>query len=151
MNMINTRHGSCHCGAVRFSCEIDLAPEGDRSPQKRAGVWFSSTLRCNCSFCFKTRMWKNHVPLESFKLLAGSDNLSHYRFAAGGIDHTFCKTCGVYPFVSASEPEMGGEFVCVNVACLDDVSHVEFAAAPIRYEDGANDQWGNAPKVTGYL
>jgi hypothetical protein len=117
----------------------------------RAGKWFITTRRCNCSFCFKTRMWKNHVPAEAFALLQGQDNLSHYRFASGGIDHSFCKTCGVYPFVSASEPEMGGDFVCVNIACLDDVSATEYAAAPIQYEDGANDDWGKAPAITNYL
>lgn len=149
--MIQTRHGSCHCGAVRFACDIDLAPAGQRSPQLRPGEWYASTLRCNCSFCRKTRMWKNHVPAEAFRLLQGEEKLSHYRFGEGSIDHTFCSVCGVYPFVSASEPVMGGDFYCVNVACLDDVSEEEYAAAPIRYEDGANDNWGHAPKVTRYL
>ena len=47
---------------------------------------------------------KSHVPSEAFRLLQGADNLSHYRFGEGSIDHTFCRTCGVYAFVSASEP-----------------------------------------------
>ncbi len=149
--MIQTRHGSCHCGAVRFRCEIDLAPPGQRSVQPRPGEWYASTLRCNCSFCRKTRMWKCHVPAEAFELVDGADALSHYRFAAGSIDHTFCRHCGVYPFVSASEPVMGGDFVCVNVACLDDVDESELAAAPIRYEDGANDDWGRTPDVFAHL
>jgi len=149
--VIQTRHGSCHCGAVRFSCDIDLAPAGQRSPQIRPGPWFASTLRCNCSFCSKTRMWKNHVPSEAFRLLQGAENLTHYRFGEGTIDHTFCRTCGVYAFVSASEPVMGGDFFCVNVACLDGVEPRELAAAPIRYEDGAHDDWANPPPVTGYL
>ena len=75
--MLMTRHGSCHCGAVKFACEIDLAPAGERSPQLREGPWFASTLRCNCSFCRKTRMWKSHVPAEAYRLLQGADNLSH--------------------------------------------------------------------------
>ena len=33
----------------------------------------------------------------------------------------------VYAFVSASEPDMGGAFFCVNVACLDDVTPDELA------------------------
>lgn len=149
--MIQTRHGSCHCGAVRFECDVDLAPEGERSPQPRPGAWFASTLRCNCSFCAKTRMWKNHVPADAFRLLAGADSLTHYRFDAGAIDHAFCRTCGVYPYASASFEPMGGDFVCVNIACLDDVTPEELAAAPIRYEDGAQDDWDHAPAVTAYL
>ena len=149
--MIQTRNGSCHCGAVRFSCDIDLAPEGQRSPQIRPGPWYASTLRCNCSFCRKTRMWKSHLPAEAFTLLQGRDQLSHYRFGAGSIDHTFCKHCGVYACVYASFPELGGDIVCVNVACLDDASDEEWSAAPIRFEDGANDDWNNAPRVTAHL
>jgi len=149
--MIRTRRGSCHCEAVKFECEIDLAPEGQRSPQLRPGPWYATTLRCNCSICRKTRMWKNHVPSEAFRLLQGADNLTHYRFGEGGIDHTFCKTCGIYAFVFASEPVMGGDFLCVNVAALDDVSPEELAEAPIRYEDGADDEWGRAPAITSYM
>ena len=139
--MIQTRHGGCHCGAVKFSCDIDLTLVGQRSPQLRPGPWYATTLRCNCSFCGKTRMWKSHVPAEAFRLIRGGDNLTHYRFGEGGIDHTFCRTCGVYPFVSASEPVMGGDFVCINVACLEDVTPEELAEAPIRYENGADDDW----------
>lgn len=96
-------------------------------------------------------MWKNHVPSEAFRLLEGAKNLSHYRFGEGSIDHTFCKTCGVYAFVSASEPVMGGDFFCVNIACLDEVTPEDLAAAPIRYENGAHNDWAHTPKVTGYL
>lgn len=149
--MIQTRQGSCHCGAVKFSCDIDLAPAGQRLPQTRPGPWSASTLRCYCSFCGKTRIGKNNVPSEAFRLLEGAENLTHYRFGEGGIDHTFCKTCGVYAFVSANEAVMGGEFFCVNVACLDDVPPDELAAAPIRCEDGAHDDWANPPPITGYL
>jgi hypothetical protein len=149
--MLRTRRGGCHCGAVRFECDIDLAPDGERSPQLRPGPWYASTLRCNCTFCRKTRMWKSHVPAEAFRPLQGADALTRYRFGEGGIDHAFCRTCGVHPFSSASMEAMGGDFVCVNVACLDDVPPEELAAAPIRYEDGAHDAWDRAPAVTSYL
>jgi hypothetical protein len=149
--MIQTRQGSCHCGAVKFSCDIDLAPPGQRSPQIRPGPWYASTLRCNCSFCGKSRIWKSHVPAPAFRLLKGADNLSHYGFGGGTIDHTFCRTCGIYAFVSASDPAMGGDFFCVNVACLDDVTPEELAAAPVRYEDGAHDDWEHPPKIASYL
>ena len=64
--MIQPRSGSCHCGRIRFRCEVDLAPAGARSPQLRPGPWYASTLRCNCSYCRKTRIWKAHVPAEAF-------------------------------------------------------------------------------------
>ena len=45
--MRKTYHGSCHCGAVRFEAELDLAGE---------------TSKCNCSICTKARFWKSVVP-----------------------------------------------------------------------------------------
>jgi hypothetical protein len=46
---------------------------------------------------------------------------------------------------------MGGAFYCVNVAALDAVPPEVLDAAPIRYEDGANDDWMNAPRHTRHM
>lgn len=46
---------------------------------------------------------------------------------------------------------MGGAFVCVNLACLDDTDPAELAAVPVRYEDGANDDWESAPVFFSHL
>ena len=150
--MRKTYRGSCHCGAVRFECEIDLAPEGKRSPPVRPGVWWTSTFRCNCSYCGKTRFWKAFVPPEHFRLLAGDDDgLGDYRFGPGHIHHRFCRNCGLHPFATASFEPMGGDFHAVNLDCLDDATPEELDAAPITYEDGAHDAWDRPPAHTRYL
>ena len=149
--MIGHRHGSCHCGSIRFRCEVDLAPAGQRSPQRRPGPWFDSTLRCNCSYCRKTRIWKAHVPAEAFELLQGGAGLGSYRFGACAIEHCFCCHCGTSVFSRADFEVMGGAFVCINVACLDDATPAELDAAPVRYEDGAADDWDSAPAFVSYL
>lgn len=148
--MIQPRSGSCHCGSVRFRCQVDLAPHGQRSPQPRPGPWYASTLRCNCSYCRKTRIWKAHVPAEAFELLEGA-GLGRYRFGSGTIEHCFCRNCGTTTFSRADFEVMGGPFVCVNLACLDDATPAELAAAPLRYEDGAGDDWDSPPAVTAHL
>ena len=76
--MKKTYHGSCHCGAVRFAAEIDLA---------------APSLRCNCSYCLKIRCWASLVPPTAFRLLAGEADLSEYRFGAGRERHYFCRHC----------------------------------------------------------
>lgn len=40
---------------------------------------------------------------------------------------------------------MGGEFVGVRVAALNDLPLEELIEAPVTYCDGLNDNWWNAP------
>ncbi|WP_119304192.1 GFA family protein [Dongia deserti] len=134
--MMKTYHGSCHCGAVRFECDLDLA---------------KGTSKCNCSACAKGRFWKAIVMADSFRLKQGAEALADYQFGRHVIHHQFCRTCGIKPFGHANVQELGGEFYAVNVACLDDVTPEELAAAPVQYEDGRNDRWDAAPAVTRHL
>lgn len=134
--MQKTYHGSCHCGAVRFACELDLA---------------KGTSKCNCSACAKGRFWKAIVLAPSFRLLQGKDALSDYQFGSNTIHHLFCRNCGIKPFGNATIEQLGGAFYAVNVACLDDVTPEELAAAPVQYEDGRHDHWDRPPAVTSHL
>jgi hypothetical protein len=134
--MQKTHRGSCHCGAVRFECELDLA---------------KGTSKCNCAVCGKGRFWKAIVMAPSFRLVQGKDALSDYQFGSRTIHHLFCRHCGIKPFGNATVQELGGEFYAVNVACLDDVTPEELAAAPVQYEDGRHDHWDRPPAVTSHL
>jgi hypothetical protein len=136
--MQKTYHGSCHCGAVRFEADIDLA---------------AGTSRCNCSICMKARFWKAVVKAVSFRLLRGEDALADYTFDGGtgaGIHHRFCSRCGVKAFGSGHLDGFG-DFVAVNVACLDDASDRELAEAPVTFENGRDDAWSSPPAETRYL
>ncbi len=92
--------GGCHCGAVRYTV---------RARELRA-------LDCNCSICKKKGFLHLIVPPEDFRLLAGEDALSEYRFNTRAARHTFCKTCGIHPFY---EPRSHPVHVDVNVRTLD--------------------------------
>lgn len=140
--MRKTYHGSCHCGAVRFECEIDLA---------------RGTSKCNCSMCAKTRYWKALVKADAFRLLEGEEALTDYRFGSNTIHHLFCSRCGVKPFgralldITFGGETLSGEYYAVNVACLNDATIVELAEAPVRYEDGRNDNWESRPSAIRHL
>jgi hypothetical protein len=133
--MKKTYTGSCHCGAVRFECDLDLA---------------AGTSRCNCSVCAKGRFWKAVVPARAFRIRQGEGALSEYTFASRSIHHFFCKRCGIKPFGRGHLDEIG-DFVAVNVACLDDVTDEQLARAPVQYEDGRNDRWESPPIETRHL
>jgi hypothetical protein len=140
--MKKTHRGSCHCGAIRFECDLDLA---------------AGTHRCNCSFCKKARMWFALVKEGDMRLLQGKELLTDYRhtpklMAAPFLHLTFCSRCGVRPFSSGGVlPQLGTPFFAVNVACLDDATDEELCAAPIMRADGRNDDWQNEAKDSQYL
>ena len=54
------------------------------------------------------------------------------------------------PPVSTHE-QLGGAFVSIQVACLDDVPDEVLVAAPILYQDGRNDAWWQVPAVHKHL
>ncbi|MGH6892426.1 MAG: GFA family protein [Dongiaceae bacterium] len=129
-------HGSCHCGAVRFECDLDLS---------------AGTSKCNCSICRKGRFWKAIVKPDAFRIRQGAEALSDYQFGRGIIHHAFCSRCGIKPFGHANIPEFGGKFFAIKLACLDDAEARELAESPILYEDGVNDRWQSPPAETRHL
>lgn len=95
------RHsGSCHCGAVQF--EVDVPDQVDVED-------------CNCSICQMSGFLHLIVPQRDFKLLAGRDQLSTYRFNTGVAEHLFCKICGIKPFYV---PRSNPDGIDVNLRCL---------------------------------
>lgn len=100
-----THHGGCHCGAVRFHVEIDLA---------------QTAVTCNCSMCARAGTILSFVPASRFVLEQGEASLTDYQFHRKIIHHLFCKTCGIKAFGRGVGPD-GAEMVAVNVRCLDGV------------------------------
>ena len=135
--MIRTFNGSCHCGAIRFRCDIDLA---------------QPTSRCNCSMCTKTRLWKTMAQPDSFHLLQGDDAVATYRFAGQRIEHRFCAHCGVkLGGHGATGPHFPHDFDVVSIACLDDMSDAVKAGLAVVWQDGRHDDWEHAPAATAAL
>lgn len=102
---MKTYAGGCHCGAVRYEVETDLA----------------KVITCNCSHCHKKGLVLTFVPESQFRLTKGSDDeLTEYRFNKKVIRHLFCPVCGVQPY-GRGQNSAGEKLVAINVRCLDGV------------------------------
>jgi len=134
--MSKTYTGSCHCGAVRYEVELDFA---------------AGTSKCNCSICRKTRAWSAIVKPAAFRLLQGESALSDYQFGGKNGHHLFCKQCGVRPFGRGYVEQIGGDYVSINLACLDNASDEELSTAPVQFMNGRDNDWFNKPRETRYL
>lgn len=132
--MRKTHRGGCHCGEVRFECELDLSEDSSR---------------CNCSICTKQRFWKTFAKADDFRLIKGERALTEYLFGSNSIHHFFCSHCGIKTFGRVHLEDLG-DSVAINVGCLD-ATPEDLAKVPITYQDGRNNKWESPPAITSYL
>ena len=96
--------GSCHCGAVAFEVEGEIA----------------SAMACNCSLCQRKGSLLWFVPRTALKLKTPEDAARVYQFNKHVIRHRFCPTCGIHPYADGSDAK-GNAIAAVNVRCLEGV------------------------------
>lgn len=116
-----THQGSCHRGATAFEADIDLA---------------DGTGQCNGSVCARTSAW---------------DAPADYPFGTRSMHHLFCRHCRVRPFGRGHLDVLGGDFLSVNVACLDDADPQSLAEAPLRDSNGRDNDGMHPPAETRQL
>lgn len=99
---MKTYKGACHCGEVQFDVRAEI----------------SNGFECNCSMCSKKGTVLAMVTPDQFTLRQGEHALADYQFYKKKIHHTFCKTCGVTPFLTGQDPA-GNVMKAINVRCLE--------------------------------
>ena len=138
--MKRTYHGSCHCKAITFEVDIDLD---------------KGTGKCNCTFCWKQRMWNaGQLAPSDFRLLTGEDVLADYSKSGewGEGHHRFCAKCGIATHGHGRIEQLGGSpYVSVHLAALDDLPVDDLVSAPVHYMDGHHNNWQNPPQETRHL
>ena len=102
--------GCCHCGSVRFEIETD----------------FPELTICGCSICQNKNALMVKVHESKFRLLAGENSLTEYRFHTETARHYFYKVCGIYPF---HRKRVTPDNLGINVFCL---RGFEPAGIPVR-------------------
>lgn len=115
--------GSCHCGAVKFEADIDVA---------------AGATRCNCSICVRVAQSSSIIKPSAFKLLAGEGGMGMYEWGMKVGKRYFCKTCGVHCFGTGHLEQLGGDYVSVNWNCIDDI---DVGQVKIGYWDGRHNNW----------
>lgn len=120
--------GSCHCEAVRFEVSLDLSEPASR---------------CNCSICLKAGNLSAIVEPDAFRLLAGGAALGSYAWGGRTATRYFCKHCGIHVFGRGHLPELGGDYVSINVNVLDDVDPNTLGVV---HWDGRHNNWHAGPR-----
>jgi hypothetical protein len=111
------RHrGSCHCGAIAFEVEGEIA----------------SVMACNCSICQRKGSLLWYVPREQLELLTPESASRVYEFNKHRIRHRFCPTCGIHPYADGTDPK-GNAMAAVNVRCIEGI---DLDAIPVTHFDG---------------
>lgn len=131
---MKTYHGSCHCGAVRFTADLDLS---------------KGTMRCNCSYCRKARNWIVPTTPDHVTITAGQEAIASFTGPLGG-NYAFCKHCGIRLWTEGDIPDYP-RFWNLFVPTLDDASPDELTSGPIEWLDMANDHWDRAPARVDHL
>ena len=112
---MSTYTGSCHCGAVEFTAEMDLA----------------NAIVCNCSHCHRKGFVLTFINNDKFTLTKGEDDLTDYFFNKKSIRHRFCKHCGTQAFAEGVEfPQ-----VAINLRCVPEVDLAKLNPAPYNGKD----------------
>lgn len=122
--------GGCHCGAVRFGADIDLT---------------NGAARCNCTLCTKRSGTGVIVQPSAFRLLTDDKTLAGYAWGGKTGTFYFCPICGIHVFGRGNLPQLGGEYVSVNLNCVDDLDP---ASLKVVYWDGRHDNWAAGPRET---
>ncbi|KAN0028441.1 hypothetical protein ACTFIV_010285 [Dictyostelium citrinum] len=132
--------GSCHCGNVRFHCKLETE------------LLKSETLRCNCSYCLKTRFWEIIVCPKDFKVLKGEKDQENYLYGSKINDNYFCKSCGVNTYTLVKmEGAPNAPFYAVNVNTIEGITHEQLSKLKVTFLDGATDNWQNEPKYHNHI
>jgi hypothetical protein len=132
-----TYQGSCHCRRIKFEVALDVA---------------AGTSKCNCTNCWKKRLWTARAQPEDFRSLGGEQELSGYKAGSATGHSGFCKSCGVIPYGWVEKSEWNpATYVSINVAALDDLDPAELVAAPVTYCDGRADNWWHPPEEIRHL
>jgi len=115
---MNTYKGSCHCGKVKYSVEMN----------------FNKVISCNCSLCHTRGLVLGFVKEPQMKLLSGEENLTDYQFNKKNIHHLFCKDCGVESYGQSTMKD-GAKMYAINLRCLAGVELENLQITPFKGKD----------------
>jgi hypothetical protein len=101
---MQTLNGSCHCGAIAYTVEVDPA----------------TAITCNCSICTRLGAVWAFAPATKFKLIKGEGELGDYQFNKHVAHHRYCPSCGIESFAQGKGKD-GSHQVGINLRCCEGI------------------------------